>query len=557
MASISSANINELLPGIEDFLRSMSHSTNLDLTQRQVANMYLNKIDQFSQLTNQQTSLIDNESDEFTDEDEEHQFCNSQWDVECPKTISDEKDTLSTMNEQRRSSTATTSSTSSNILADGLLLTYDKNHNWIWRYYILDNYDLICYSVDQKSRQQTDIHSSPVWLSDMTNAKIQLTTIDKIECIRLQIGLAEAVHVRSTDPIEMKRWLKAFQQITSTQKSKENRKTHRNVRTLSRNARRMFAQFNRKKGQLVSHFLDQMATVTGIDDKSRKHYELRGFLVLSFDNCSFVTKYCTIIDGCLRIHKSRLSDQTDHVYDLNNCLLAFPEERTRDIQFALIEKKTNEKIFIRGNHIYTMGRLLNTLAKYVEIKGSLQSVFQNNKENQQSNRIKDVYSDVKNEKVGQEENVDDVYDQPDCFIEPKPRIQSLNCDQPCVLPRRLSIQTYDRVEPVRVYDIPITIERPRRFYDIDDEPTVYDNLSKTDDGIGQYRFVIPFHHSSQSAFTKIRPHRSPTSSSSSVTTCSNSTLPQTSTSSNYSTANSNNNNNNRPPPSRRRLMTAV
>jgi hypothetical protein len=38
----------------------------------------------------------------------------------------------------------------------------------------------------------------------------------------------------------------------------------------------MFAQFNRKKGQIVSHLLDQMANVTGVDDKTRKHCELRG-----------------------------------------------------------------------------------------------------------------------------------------------------------------------------------------------------------------------------------------------------------------------------------------
>jgi hypothetical protein len=50
------------------------------------------------------------------------------------------------------------------------------------------------------------------------------------------------------------------------------------VKTLSRNARRMFAQFNRKKGQIVSHLLDQMATVTGVDEKTRKHCELRGIL---------------------------------------------------------------------------------------------------------------------------------------------------------------------------------------------------------------------------------------------------------------------------------------
>ena len=59
----------------------------------------------------------------------------------------------------------------------------------------------------------------------------------------------------------------------------------------------MFAQFNRKKGQLVSHLLDQMVNVTGVDDKTRKHYELRGkfsiftcffpiagFLIISLDN---------------------------------------------------------------------------------------------------------------------------------------------------------------------------------------------------------------------------------------------------------------------------------
>lgn len=51
------------------------------------------------------------------------------------------------------------------------------------------------------------------------------------------------------------------------------------MKTLSRNARRMFAQFNRKKGQIVSHLLDQMANVTGVDEKTRKHCELRGKLL--------------------------------------------------------------------------------------------------------------------------------------------------------------------------------------------------------------------------------------------------------------------------------------
>jgi hypothetical protein len=100
----------------------------------------------------------------------------------------------------------------------------------------------------------------------------------------------------------------------------------------------------------------------------------QGFLVVSLDNISFVTKYCTIVDGIFRIHKSRLSEQTDHELYLNRCTLSFPEERTRDIQFALIDEQAGT-IFIRGNNIYSMGRLLNTLAKYVEIKGSSQFIF--------------------------------------------------------------------------------------------------------------------------------------------------------------------------------------
>ncbi len=187
--------------------------------------------------------------------------------------------------------------------------------------------------------------------------------------------------------------MKAFREAASTQKSKDNAKGRSNVKTLSRNARRMFAQFNRKKGQIVSHLLDQMANVTGVDEKTRKHCELRGkfflekhhfhsislsfhlgFLVVSLDNITFVTKYCTIVDGMFRIHKSRLSEQTDHELCLNRCTLSFPEERTRDIQFALIDEQAGT-IFIRGNNIYSMGRLLNTLAKYVEITGSSQFIF--------------------------------------------------------------------------------------------------------------------------------------------------------------------------------------
>lgn len=71
-------------------------------------------------------------------------------------------------------------------------------------------------------------------------------------------------------------FLQVFREAISSQKAKDTSKTRTNVKTLSRNARRMFAQFNRKKGQIVSHLLDQMANVTGVDDKARKHYELRG-----------------------------------------------------------------------------------------------------------------------------------------------------------------------------------------------------------------------------------------------------------------------------------------
>jgi hypothetical protein len=142
--------------------------------------------------------------------------------------------------------------------------------------------------------------------------------------------------------------------------------------------------------------------------------------------------------------------------------------------------------------------------------------------------------------------------------------------------RHISTQTYD-VIPLstchsnciqssiskRVYDIPVTIERPTRFiippferYEKstcvmdEEEETTYDNLSKSD-GIGQFRFLIPFNHSPRSAFTTIKPINSPTNSSSS-TISSNSTMPQTSSSSNYSNTNNNNNSNNRT-----RLMTAV
>jgi hypothetical protein len=40
----------------------MSNSTHLDIDHRQVAAMYLDKLDQLTQLTNQQSSIIDEPS---------------------------------------------------------------------------------------------------------------------------------------------------------------------------------------------------------------------------------------------------------------------------------------------------------------------------------------------------------------------------------------------------------------------------------------------------------------------------------------------------------------
>jgi hypothetical protein len=112
-----------------------------------------------------------------------------------------------------------------------------------------------------------------------------------------------------------------------------------------------------------------MATVAGVDEKTRQHCEVRGnyrsfgmvksssdrfkgFLVVSLDKHHFLTNYCTIIDGdgIFRVDKSRLSEQTDHEYRFNRCTLSFLEEHTRDIQFAFIDEQVGT-IFIRGNNI--------------------------------------------------------------------------------------------------------------------------------------------------------------------------------------------------------------
>jgi hypothetical protein len=132
----------------------------------------------------------------------------------------------------------------------------------------------------------------------------------------------------------------------------------------------------------------------------------------------------------------------------------------------------------------------------------------------------------------------------------------------------------------RVYDIPIKIERPTKRivtpFEQYQKPTIrnsrsielispiqpnkreeetpysqgYDNLAKND-GIGKFRFVIPFNHSPTSAFISSKPINSPTSSfSSTISSFSNIRQPSLSSNNN---SNLNNNNSN----TRSKLMTAV
>jgi hypothetical protein len=140
----------------------------------------------------------------------------------------------------------------------------------------------------------------------------------------------------------------------------------------------------------------------------------------------------------------------------------------------------------------------------------------------------------------------------------------------------------------RVYDIPITIERPTKYivtpFEQFQKPTIrnsrsvepissiqsnkpqeeeeeetpyaqgYDNLSKND-GIGKFRFVIPFNHSPTSAFVSsnstIKPINSPTSSSSSTLSAFSAIRQTPSLSTNNTNLNNNNSN------IRSKLMTAV
>jgi hypothetical protein len=141
----------------------------------------------------------------------------------------------------------------------------------------------------------------------------------------------------------------------------------------------------------------------------------------------------------------------------------------------------------------------------------------------------------------------------------------------------------------RVYDIPITIERPTKYivtpFEQFQKPTIrnsrsvepissiqsnkpqeeeeaeetpyaqgYDNLAKND-GIGKFRFVIPFNHSPTSAFVSsnstIKPINSPTSSSSSTLSAFSAIRQTPSLSTNNPNLNNNNSN------IRSKLMTAV
>jgi len=95
-STTTSTNVNEILPGLESFLRSMVNSSHLDTDHRQIATMYIDKLDRLTKPDDQHSpnspqgypitpliddqSLIntdivsvddDDDSDDFTDEEEE------------------------------------------------------------------------------------------------------------------------------------------------------------------------------------------------------------------------------------------------------------------------------------------------------------------------------------------------------------------------------------------------------------------------------------------------------------------------------------------------------
>ncbi|CAF3102679.1 unnamed protein product [Rotaria sp. Silwood2] len=143
-------------------------------------------------------------------------------------------------------------------------------------------------------------------------------------------------------------WLKVFFDATSSQKSKYESKIRSNVRNFSRNVRRMFIELNLKRSKIVSYLLDQIANVTHVNDRIR-------FLIISLENSKLVTKYCTLVDRIFRIHKSRLSEQTDCELDLNSCKVSFSKECTRDVQAALINEQIGT-IFIHYDQAFVLLR---------------------------------------------------------------------------------------------------------------------------------------------------------------------------------------------------------
>ncbi|CAF1561705.1 unnamed protein product, partial [Adineta ricciae] len=70
---------------------------------------------------------------------------NTYLEASIPQTSNDSPDSVPSKPPSRLSMSTPTST----IIANGPLLTYDENHNWIWRYYVLDDYDLICFSADK------------------------------------------------------------------------------------------------------------------------------------------------------------------------------------------------------------------------------------------------------------------------------------------------------------------------------------------------------------------------------------------------------------------------
>ena len=69
---------------------------------------------------------------------------------------------------------------------------------------------------------------------DWIEMQVHTTVVDKVECLCLQIGVAEAIYVRPPDPNQMNVWLKAFREASAAKKSKDNPKSKQNEEDLRR-----------------------------------------------------------------------------------------------------------------------------------------------------------------------------------------------------------------------------------------------------------------------------------------------------------------------------------